>query len=74
MTIGISLICSSVIPTYPFSSRDNVKPLTVGVPNARYKAFPTQDEAKRAYFEARRDVKIVRNPGDSDEIYGPATQ
>jgi hypothetical protein len=44
----------------------------MGVPNARFKAYSTEDQAVVAYLDAKRNgrLSVIRNPGD-DEVYGP---
>lgn len=61
--------CSLILT---FLSRDNVSHLVLGVSGAKYKGYPTNEEAKEAYCRAKRngEVRIKRNPGD-DAKYGP---
>lgn len=68
------VLCPSFLAScrHLIHQRDNVKPLVTGVTGAHYKRFSTEDEAIRAYLDAKKGglLVIIRDP-DDDEIYGP---
>lgn len=70
--IIFSFVCVIFRLKNMFLIRDKVKPLIDYVSGARFKSYPTRDEAAAAYKHDKSMglVRIVRDPGD-DEIYGP---
>ena len=54
------------------SHRENVFLLIDGVSGARFKGFPTHEQAAAFYFETKENglVKVIRDPGD-DMLFGP---
>jgi Caulimovirus viroplasmin len=55
------------------SHRDNVYPLINRVSGARFKGFPTHEQAEIFYQQAKENglVSLVRDPGD-DVLFGPS--